>query len=114
MSRVLVLDEIVVKPGLAAEYRRAYSTGYRPGAELRGMRLEGSWQHPPEGDLDEISTTLYYLWSLEGPEAWWRMRLSRTADGADERYAKHTWWQEADRLTVNRRRTVLSDQPEEP
>lgn len=113
MTRIYVLDRIEVKPGLAADYRRVYRTGYVPGAERRGMRLEGAWQNPPEQDLDEVPTTLYYLWSVDGVEGWWSMRLSRTPDGADERPAKHAWWQEADRMTSNRTRTVLSDQPRE-
>ncbi|SEO49436.1 hypothetical protein [Trujillonella endophytica] len=113
MTRVLVLDEITVKPGLAAEFRLAHRNRYLPGALGRGMKLEGAWQNPPERDLPELPTTLYYLWSLEDVDAWWRMRLSRTADGGDERFVKHAFWQEADRLTMSRRRTVLSDQPTE-
>jgi hypothetical protein len=113
MTRVLVLDEITVKPGQAADFRHAYRTRYLPGAQSRGMLLQGAWQNPPEVDLDEVPTTLYYLWSLEDVDAWWRMRLSRTADGADERFAKHAFWQEADGMTVHRTRTVLSDQPDE-
>ena len=112
-QRIYVLDRITVQPGRAAEYRRAYRTDYVPGAERRGMRLEGAWQDPPETDLDGVATTLYYLWSVDGVDGWWAMRLSRTADGADERFAKHAFWQEVDRMTLDRSRSVLSDQPTE-
>jgi len=111
--RVLILDEIVVKPGLAARYRSAYRERYMPGAERRNMRLEGAWQNPPITDLDELPTTLYYLWSVEGAEGWWSMRLSRLPDGTDERFDKHAWWQESDEMTFSRKRTVLSAQPED-
>ena len=111
--RVFILDEVVVKPGLAGTYRSAYRECYMPGAERRRMRLEGAWQSPPTCDLDELPTTLYYLWSVEGVQGWWAMRLSRRPDGSDERFDKHTWWQESDHMTLSRRRTVLSDQPKD-
>jgi hypothetical protein len=110
--RVFILDEIVVKPGLANAYRSAYRERYMPGAGRRQMRLEGAWQNPPTTDLDELSTTLYYLWSVEGVEGWWAMRLSRRPDGGDERFDKLAWWQESDQMTLSRKRTVLSTQPE--
>ncbi|MFC4595746.1 hypothetical protein [Sphingobium tyrosinilyticum] len=110
--RILILDEIVVKPGLAAQYRDAYRTRYMPGAERRGMRLDGAWQNPPAQDFDELETTLYYLWSVEDVGAWWTMRRSRLPDGLDERYEKHAWWQESDRMTVRRSRKFLTAQPE--
>jgi hypothetical protein len=109
--RVFILDEIVVKPGLASRYRSAYRERYMPGAERRKMRLEGAWQSPPGTDFEELSTTLYYLWSVEGAEGWWAMRLSRRLDGSDDRFDKHAWWQESDQMTLGRKRTVLSDQP---
>lgn len=111
MTRILVLDEVVVKPGLGQSYKDIYGSRYVPAAELRGMRLEGSWQHPPVQDFEELETTLYYLWSLEDVKAWWRMRQSRTPEGHDERYAKQAFWQESDQLTVRRSRRFLSDQP---
>jgi hypothetical protein len=110
--RILVLDEIVVKPGLAETYRQAYREGYVPAAEARGMRLDGAWQNPPGRDYDELATTLYYLWSVDGAQGWWAMRRSRTADGLDERYQKHAWWQESDRMVEHRARKFLTDQPE--
>lgn len=109
--RVLILDEVVVKPGLAGAYRSAYVERYMPGAERRGMRLQGAWQSPPMRDFDELPTTLYYLWSIDEVAGWWSMRLSRAPNGDDERFEKHAWWQESDRMTVSRKRTMLSDQP---
>ena len=111
--RVLILDEIEVKPGLAGEYRSAYVERYVPGAEQRGMRLQGAWQSPPMRDFDELPTTLYYLWSVDDVAGWWSMRLSRSPDGGDERFEKHAWWQESDRMTLRRKRIVLSNQPGE-
>ena len=35
-GRVLILDEIDVKPGMTGAVRDAYRTAYRPGAEARG------------------------------------------------------------------------------
>lgn len=111
--RIFILDEIVVKPGLAPAYRQAYREGYMPGAERRGMRLEGAWQNPPGQDFAELETTLYYMWSVDGVAGWWAMRRSRTPEGLDERYDKHAWWQESDRMVVRRERKFLTDQPED-
>jgi hypothetical protein len=110
---ILILDEIVVKPGAAQAYRSAYRSGYVPGAERRGMTLQGAWQCPPAQDYDELPTTLYYLWSVEDVAGWWAMRLSRTASGADERFEKLAFWKASDRMTLSRKRSMLSDQPKE-
>jgi hypothetical protein len=112
-GRVFILDEISVRPGLAGAYRQAYRAEYVPGAARRGMVLEGAWQHPPVHDLEELPTTLYYLWSVAGVREWWAMRLSRNPDGSDERFDKLAWWQKSDRMTLRRKRTVLTHQPEE-
>jgi hypothetical protein len=111
--RVFILDEIVVKPGLAPDYRAAYRDGYMPGARRRGMRLEGAWQSPPAQDYAELPATLYYLWSVDDTDAWWAMRMSRNADGADERFDKLAWWQGSEHMIVSRKRALLSPQPEE-
>ncbi len=108
MQRVFILDEIVVKPGQAAAYREAYEHNYVPAAEQRGMQRVGSWRNPPLQDFDELPTTLYFLWSVAGVSGWWQMRMSRNADGSDQRFEKHRWWQESDRMTVSRKRTFLS------
>ena len=113
MERIFILDEIVVKPGLAEGYRRAYRTGYVPGAQRRGMRLENAWRSPPGQDYEELPTTLYYLWSVEGAPGWWKMRLSRKDDGSDERFEKLRWWRQSDGMTVSRRRSLLTPLPEE-
>jgi hypothetical protein len=108
--RIFILDEIVLKPGQVAAYRDAYRAGYVPGAERRGMKLEGAWQNPPGQDYAELETTLYYLWSVEGVAGWWNMRRSKTPEGADERYDKHAWWQENERMVVRRNRKFLTAQ----
>ena len=109
---VYILDEIVVQPGRAEEYRRAYAAHYRPGAERRGMRLAGAWQTPAGQDFAELATTLFYLWAVDGVQGWWTQRLSRLPDGSDERFEKLAWWQESDRMTLSRTRRMLSDQAE--
>jgi hypothetical protein len=106
--RIFVLDEIVVKPGLASAYSDAYAASYKPAAERRGMRLEGAWQSPPGLDFEEMPATLYYLWSLDDLSAWWRMRLRRKDDGSDERFEKHAWWRRSDKMTLSRKRSVLT------
>lgn len=113
MSRIFILDEIVVKPGLLASYRDAYRSRYRPGAEKRGMALEGAWQSPAGHDYDDLPVTLYYLWSVADAKAWWAMRLSRSEDGRDERFDKLAWWEESDRMTLSRKRSTLTRQPDE-
>ena len=109
-QRVLILDEIEVKPGMTGEVRDAYRTSYRPGAEARGMVLEAAWQHPPAIDIPELPATLFYLWSVDGAPGWWRQRLSRTPDGADEREAKLAFWQSLAPMTLGRKRRMLTDQ----
>jgi hypothetical protein len=110
--RIFILDEIVVKPGLLDTYRDAWRARYRPAAEQRGMMLEGAWQSPAGMDYDDRAVTLYYLWSVEDVKAWWAMRLSRTADGRDERFDKLAWWQESKTMTLARKRSTLTRQPE--
>lgn len=112
MVHIRILDEIEVKPGMAAKARAAYRARYVPAAQKRGMVLEGAWQHPPLQDFD-VPTTLYFLWSVEDVSGWWAQRMSRLADGRDERFAKLAFWQELAPMTLSRRRRMLSDQPEE-
>jgi hypothetical protein len=113
LERIFILDEIVVRPGQAAAYRSAYRASYVPGAERRGMRLEGAWQSPPGRDYEELPSTLYFLWSVQGVSGWWRMRMSRKEDGSDERFEKLKWWQASDRMTIRRKRSLLTALPEE-
>ncbi len=114
MSRIFILDEIIVKPGHAAAYLEAYARDYAPSAQRRGMRSEGRWRNPPVQDFEELPTTLYFMWSVEDVAGWWRMRLSRTDDGADERFEKLRWWQETEPMTLNRKRSFLSSLDAEP
>lgn len=109
--RILILDEIETRPGMADEVRTAYARDYRPGAQARGMTLEAAWQHPPAIDVAELPATLFYLWSVEGEAGWWKQRLSRKADGSDERADKEAFWQRIAPLTLGRKRRMLTDQP---
>lgn len=111
-ARVLILDEIDVKPGMAGAVREAWRTAYRPAAEARGMVLEAAWQHPPAIDVAELPATLFYLWAVDGEAGWWRQRLSRSAEGVDERDAKLAFWQSIAPMTTGRKRRMLTDQGE--
>lgn len=110
--RIFILDEIEVRPGVLADYRQRYRQRYRPAAERRGMTLENSWQSPGGRDYADRPVTLYYLWSVPDVAAWWAMRFSRTADGQDERFDKLAWWRWSDRLTLRRKRSILTEQPQ--
>jgi hypothetical protein len=109
--RILILDEIEAKPGNAAAVREAYRAHYAPAAKARGMTLEAAWQHPPAIEITELPATLFWLWSVEGEAGWWKQRLSRKADGSDEREDKLAFWQGIAPLTLGRKRRMLTDQP---
>ena len=108
--RILILDEIEAKPGMAAQIRQAYRSDYFPAAKARGMKLEAQWQSPPAMDIAELPTTLFYLWSVKGEAGWWKQRLSRKADGSDEREDKLAFWQGLAPLIEGRKRRMLTDQ----
>jgi hypothetical protein len=112
-SKVFMLDEIVVKPGLVAAYRDAYFDQYVPGAINRGMTLEAAWRTPPV-DLPEKEATLYFVWSFPNLEAWWIMRVGAEryhgrAENADDGAGKLAWWREAESMTVLRKRALLEN-----
>ncbi len=111
--KIRILDEIEAKPGLAAQVRDAYRAEYAPAAKARGMKLEAQWQSPPAIDIDELPTTLFFLWSVKGEAGWWKQRLSRKKDGSDEREDKLAFWQGLAPLINGRRRRMLTDQPGE-
>jgi hypothetical protein len=108
--QILILDEIEAKPGMAAAVREAYRQDYAPAARARGMTLEAAWQHPPAIDIPELPATLFWLWSVEGEAGWWKQRLSRKADGADEREDKLAFWQGLAPMIAGRKRRMLTDQ----
>jgi hypothetical protein len=110
--RILILDEIEAKPGMAGPVRDAYHADYVPGAKARGMVLEGAWQHPPAIEIKELAATLFWLWSVEGEAGWWKQRLSRNPDGSDEREDKAAFWQKIAPLIQRRQRRMLTDQQE--
>jgi hypothetical protein len=110
--RILILDEIETKPGMAAQVREAYRQGYVPGAMARGMKLDAAWQNPPAIDITELPATLFWLWSVEGEHGWWKQRLSRKPDGSDEREDKLAFWQTIAPLIQSRKRRMLTEQPQ--
>ena len=107
--QILIMDEIVVKPGLAGQFDKAYRSEYRSDAEKRGMKLEQSWQNPPGFTPGEVPITFYYVWSVEGVDGWWKMRITKRADGSDARYDKLAWWQSIGDLIENRKRVLLTE-----
>lgn len=112
VGRVLILDELDVKPGMSSRIRKAYRDHYRPAAERRGMKLVSAWQHPPAIDIAELPATLFYLWSVNGEAGWWKQRLSRKPDGSDERADKDAFWQSLGPMLLGRKRRVLTEMPE--
>jgi hypothetical protein len=111
LMRILILDEIEAKPGMAAQVREAYRQDYVPAAKARGMKLEAAWQNPPAIEIEELPVTLFWLWSVEGEAGWWKQRLSRKADGSDEREDKLAFWQSLEPVILSRKRRMLTDQP---
>lgn len=109
--RILILDEIEAKPGMAGQVRDAYRANYVSAAKARGMKLEAAWQNPPAIDITELPATLFWLWSVEGEAGWWKQRLSRRPDGSDEREEKAAFWQAIAPLIQRRQRRMLTDQP---
>ena len=101
-EKVFILDEAVVRPGLAAAYRDAYMARYAPNAKKRGMTLENIWLTPPL-ELREGSNTVCFLWSVTGAMGWWAMRAGMRDDASVS-----AWWTESDTMTVSRRRAFLS------
>ncbi len=101
-GKVFILDEAVVRPGMAVAYRDAYMARYAPNAKQRGMTLEQVWLTPPLL-LREGSNTVCFLWSVPGAAGWWAMRAGMRNDPSVS-----DWWTESDTMTVSRRRAFLS------
>lgn len=103
---IRILDEVVVRPGLAAAYRDAYHATYVPLARARGMTLLSSSRTP--ADIAGEPVTLLFLWSVPDAGAWWQARVRDTE-------AKARWWAAAADMTISRRRLTLSDfAPQDP
>ena len=107
--QIFILDEVTVKPGLAKQFDDAYRSGYMPTAEERGMVLRHTWQSPPGFTPSEVAVTYYYVWSVEGVDGWWKMRLTKRPDGSDSRYEKLAWWQSVSDLIESRKRVMLTE-----
>lgn len=109
-EKVYILDQITVQPGQAATYRDAYLAGYAPKARKRGMTLEHVRMTPPF-EWREGSNTLHFLWSVDGVDGWWAMRIG----GVDGKpldtsgLANADWWEEFAHLVVSRRRDNFVD-----
>lgn len=107
-DRIYILDEVMVQPGRAAEYREVYLTRYAPGAQARGMRFESARMSPPV-ELGKRPSTLQFTWSVADAPAWWAMRFAALGDPA-----VHAFWRDTATLVVSRSRRFLRDVPVQP
>ncbi len=95
---LFVVDELRSVPGCADQLRAAYLEGYAPRARTRGMTMVHAWRTPPL-DLLEGSTTLTFVWSVEGRPGWWRARLGAAGDPV-----VMGWWDQVRPLVAEHRR----------
>lgn len=98
---VYVLDELELRPGALDPFRQAFDTGYRLGAEARGMKLLHTWVTPPV-ELADGGTRVLLVWQLDGVEGFWSVRTQRDPDVA-------SWWQECERFVVSRTRRMAAE-----
>ena len=101
-----ILDEISVRPGMAAAYEAAYREAYFPLAEKRGMTLQNAWMTPP-APMPDKPNSLLFLWSVPDAPAWWRMRYG----GFDPQVS--AFWETTEPMVLERRRVFLGPQPSE-
>jgi hypothetical protein len=117
MSKIYILDEIVVRQVDRVTISSAYMSRYVPSARARGMTLEGCWRTPAV-EIAGREITLFYMWSVPGVGEWWGQRLGQARanpeldvaiEGDEE---KTRWWRWVDKVVVGRKRRFLIDQPE--
>ncbi|WP_255799529.1 hypothetical protein [Mycobacteroides abscessus] len=101
-SEVLVIDQVVTRPGRAREFVDTYLAEYAPGARARGMTLRAVLVSPPIW-FDEQSNTVTATWSLPSPRAWWEMTWRGRPDTS-----LGPWWEGLNTLIVERRRSVAA------
>jgi hypothetical protein len=99
---VVIVDELVARPGRAAEVLSRYRQEYVPAARERGLRLLHEWVSPPVL-LEHGSNTLVVVWGVDGPDGWWRAR----AGGRDPGVIG--FWERLTPLLEVRRRRHLAE-----
>ena len=97
---ITVLDRIDVAPADLPALRAMLRERYVPGAQERGLVLQGEWVSPPLALADQYNT-LWLRWSLPDAGAFWAMRF-RSGDPAVAAF-----WQEIDSLVESRERRFL-------
>lgn len=98
---ILIIDELIARPGETDRLRAAYLDRYAPGARGRGMTLAQSWRGAAPGE-DELARTLVFVWSVPGIWPWWQMRGQAGADPAVA-----AWWDEAAAMIERRSRRLM-------
>lgn len=100
---IYIVDQITPLPGQGEAYLKAYMERYVGPAKERGMTLEHSWVAPPLW-LKDQSNTLFFVWTVEKPEAVWMMNI-----GARANPSVMEWWDEAEKMTASRHRYIMTD-----
>jgi len=102
LSKVHILDEIVLDPGNIAPVLQLLEDGYLPGLAARQtLSLLQRWVSPPV-QLDAQSNTLWLLWEVSDLYGYYTMR--GTAGEGVLRF-----WAAVDDLCLQRRRHVMGD-----
>ncbi len=94
---VYILDELELRPGMLASFRKEFEAQYAPGAQQRGMRLLHTWVTPPV-ELETGGTKVVLVWQLDGVPGFWTMRSQNSAPETA------AWWQNCERFVVSRTR----------
>ena len=102
MSKIHILDEIVLPPGAIAEVLRLLEDEYLPGLPARQtLSLQQRWVSPPV-QLEGQNNTLWLLWEVSDAYGYYTMR--GTAGEGVMRF-----WAGVDRLCRHRHRHVMGD-----
>ena len=102
---IYILDQIRARPGKGKKVLAAYMDRYAPGMlEKCGLTLVSRWVSPPMW-LDDVTNTLFIVWSVQGVPDWWeKMRLGATLNPELIEF-----WREIEPLVEERHRYFLSD-----
>ena len=102
MSKIHILDEIVLAPDAIAQVLQLLEEHYLPGLPARQtLSLQQRWMSPPV-QLDDQSNSLWLLWEVTDAYGYYTMR--GTADEGVMRF-----WAGVDKLCQQRRRHVMGD-----
>jgi len=100
---IYIVDQITPLPGQGEAYLKGYMERYVGPAKERGLTLVHSWVAPPMW-LKDQSNTLFFVWSVETPEAVWHVNI-----GARANPAVMEWWNDAEKMTESRQRYIMSE-----